>query len=232
MKKAWLLIFVLLSLAGICLAQNNQYTIQGSGDINKSMAPEQRFQYPSFTQGKVVFKDGREAVAQLNYNWVLGDMQFINANGDTLSLTNEATLKYITLANDSFFYDKQYLQLIEGNAKAKLAKNQKLKLGDVKKIGAFGTRTSGADVTTYSSVIANSSRYNLNANQELTVETKTAYYIGDAYNHFLPANKKNLLRIFSKNEATIEAYLQDNRINFNKEEDLHKLMAFLKDLGR
>ena len=109
MKKAWLLIFVLLSLAGICLAQNNQYTIQGSGDINKSMAPEQRFQYPSFIQGKVVFKDGREAVAQLNYNWVLGDMQFINANGDTLSLTNEATLKYITLANDSFFYDKQYL---------------------------------------------------------------------------------------------------------------------------
>ena len=38
--------------------------------------------------------------------------------------------------------------------------------------------------------------------------------------------------MFSKNEATIEAYLQDNRINFNKEEDLHKLMAFLKDLGR
>lgn len=229
MKRLPLFAILICLLPLVSAAQHQAYTVEGGEDINKEVAPAQRFQYPGFTKGRIAFRDGKDIDASLNYNWVLGSMQFISPKDDTLSLAYEATIKYIVVNNDSFFYDNQYVQWMDGNGEVKLAKNEKLKLSSVKKIGAFDTRTSGVAVTTYSSVNVNNASHSLDAKEELTIKTTISYYLGDVYNHFVPFTKKNLLKRFAGNSRDIEDFLKNASPDFSKESDLLKLMSFLKE---
>ena len=69
----------------------------------------------------------------------------------------------------------------------------------------------------------------LTVQQEVTLSKQTSYFIGNAYNHFLPANKKNIIKLFGTKQSAIERYLKDNKVAFNKEEDLKTLIAFLQE---
>ena len=209
------------------LAQQNSYTVRPEGDLNKILADSIRFHYPQFTQGTVFFRDGTTSGGVLNYNMVNSEMEFIAPKGDTLSLDNEATIKYIEIGNDTFFYDKIYLQLVEGNATAKLAKKEELKTSDIRKEGGYGGFSSTAAITTYSTLSSNGQATNLTQQQEIKVFKTTTYYLGDANNHFLPMNKKNAVKLFSKKQNAIEQYFKDTKISSNKEEDIAALIAFL-----
>ena len=57
---------------------------------------------------------------------------------------------------------------------------------------------------------------------------ETQYYFGDQYNHFVRASKKRLLSLFPKGERKIENYLNENKVNFDKKDDLEKLCRFLR----
>ncbi len=209
-------------------SQNKKHIVQGNDDIDSSIAVTDKFHYPSFITGRVVFRDGKVSMGPLNYNLLVGEVQFINPGGDTLALADEGLIKYISIDKDSFFYDNVYLQFVDGNSSAKLAKHEKIRLADIKKGGAFGTATSGGGIETYTSLNTGTRTNSLTEKKEMIFLTKTSYYIGDNYYHFLPATKKNVLRMFGKKKG-IEDFLETNKINLNKEEDLKKLIAFLNE---
>jgi hypothetical protein len=68
----------------------------------------------------------------------------------------------------------------------------------------------------------------LNARANIVLVKQTSYYIGDKYNHFRPATKRNVLKMFSGKQPEIENFLNKNKITFNKEDDLMKLVNFLQ----
>ena len=213
-----------------CLnAQQNLYTVKPGESIDKTLAASIKFHYPAFTQGIVFFRDGTTSYALLDYNLLNGEIQFIAPKGDTLAVANEATTKYITINKDTFFYDKLFVQLVTGNANAKLAKKETLAIGDIKKIGAYDQATSTSSITTISSVNSNGRVTNLTEQKEVTLSKKITYYIGDTYNHFLPASKKNIVKLFGQKQRAIEQYLKDNKTAFDKEEDLKSLIVFLAE---
>jgi len=49
-------------------------------------------------------------------------------------------------------------------------------------------------------------------------------YIGDKFNHFLRANKKNFHTFFK--DKNIAQYLKEHQVDFDKEEDLEALLLF------
>jgi len=196
-------------------------------DANTALAGDVQFQYPNFTQGIVFFRDGTASGARLNYNLLTNEMQFIAPKGDTLALMNEATIKYISIGNDTFFYDKAYLQLVSGNPVAKLAKRVTIKVGDIKKEGGYGGVSSTSAITNYNSIEVDGQAKKLTMQQEITFRKNTAYYIGDVFNHFMPATKKNVVKMFGKKQNEIEQYLKDNKVLLDKEDDLKALITFL-----
>src|SRR3954462_8017796 len=131
--------YILLSLLAITLfsyltyAQTDHWTVKPGENINTVLPTNVKFHYDKFTEGSVFFRDGKRSNASLNYNLLTEEMQFVAPTGDTLAVANEATLKYIVIGNDTFFYDKTYVQLISGNATAKLAKKEILGIINVKK---------------------------------------------------------------------------------------------------
>jgi len=224
----------LLAILGVMLccyslnAQNEQWTVKPGEDVDTTLPADVKFHYPKFTLGNVFFRDGSVSGALLDYDMLSGKMQFIAPKGDTLELANEATIKYIVINNDTFFYDKVYMQLVAGNTTAKLSKKEKLRVLDIKKAGGYGGVSSTSAIATVNTMRVNGQATSLTMQQEITFTKETSYYIGDAFNHFLPANKKNIIKLFGKKQNAIEQYLKDNKVEFNKEEDLKALISFLE----
>jgi hypothetical protein len=211
-------------------AQSKVWTVKAGNEIKNALSPDVKFRYPQFVTGIVYFKDGRSSAAPLNLNLLNEEMQFIHPGGDTLSIANEGTIKYITINNDTFYYSRAYLELVSGNPLVKLAKKQRLKIGDVTKIGAYDQPNSTSAITSLSAVYTGAEVTKLSQRAEIQLLKETVYYIGDKYNQFLKANKKNVIKMFGRQEAAIEFFLKENNTRFYNEGDLKILIDFLQKL--
>jgi hypothetical protein len=190
---------------------------------------EEGYMYPEFVKGKVYLKNNTVSLVQLNYNSLYAEMQFINPKGDTLSVADEKQIKLIVINQDTFFYDKSYLKLVSDLGKVKLANNQFFEIVKKEKIGEFGQPGRGS-VETYNNISSPSYIRDIVANEIITMAKSSVYYIGDEFNNFKVANKKNLLEIYSKHEGDVKSYLKENKVDFSNEKDLKKMLAYLKKL--
>lgn len=184
------------------------------------------YRYPNFKEGKVYFLDGSLSAGKLNYNFISEAMQFINPTGDTLSLADEATIKYIAIANDTFYFDKGYLEGLINSGNVKLAIKQKIKFTDTYKIGAFGT-ASPTLRTENEKTYMGDNRYSLIIAEDLIFVKEKEYYLNVRFRDFVLINKKNLVKLFPKHKDNIETFLKENNIKFHEEKDVIKLIQYL-----
>jgi hypothetical protein len=230
--KIFLLAITLLLRCHQTYAQNDKWTIKAGDEAQMSLPDSIRFLYPKFIPGRVYFRDGKISNAVLNYNLMNGEMEFIAAGNDTLSIANEVTIRLITVNNDSFYYDKGYMKLITGNASIKLAKKELIQIGDVEKMSAYIQSSSTSAISTMSYYYSSRGEVNkLKSRADVLLVKQTVYYFGDRYNHFLLANKKNLKKILGRNQSELETFLQENKIMFSREDDLIKLTNFTHHLN-
>ena len=226
-------LFFILTGCGDLLAQDSTLvTIKTGQKVNDVLTPADINHYSQFTNGKVFFKDGAKGVARLNYNRLFDQMLFIDPKGDTLALADEKTIKFITVDRDTFYYDQGYMRLIaDGNVK--LTEKQIWVVADIRKIGTYNRPTTTVAVTSFSSYTNGSDAAkskDLILNEDIILRKETQYYLGDKFDHFVRANKKNILQLFHKNQKRVESYLKENKINFDKRDDLEKLAQLLNQL--
>lgn len=221
-------LFYFLTFSCHMYAQTDAWTVKAGQESKDAVPPGARFRYPAFVAGTVFFKDGTTAQALLDFNLLNEEMQFINPSGDTLSIDNESTVKYININSDTFYYSKGYLELVTSNPFAKIAKKQRLKIGDVRRIGGYGQPSSTSAITSVGSFYNRTEVTKITPRAELLLLKETTYYIGDNYNNFLPANKKNIIKMFGRKETVLESFLNENKIKFNNEDDLKRLSDFLQ----
>ena len=229
MRTTTLIIFAIFIFNQNIFAQKERWTVKAGEETMQSIPDSIKFLYPHFLTGFVYFKDGKISRAPVNYNLLVEEMQFISTNMDTLSIADEATIKFITINNDSFYYDKAYLQTVTSNSSVKLAKKESLKIADIQKMNVFNQPSSTASTNTVTHVYrAVGQSVELNARANIVLVKQTAYFIGDKYNHFRPANKRSVMKMFGSKQSEIENFLNENKIAFNKEDDLMKLVNFLQ----
>ncbi len=198
---------------------------EDSSDLNGSV-----YRYPQFKKGVVSFNDKPLASADLNYNYLSGQILFMTSKGEALELAGPETLVYIAIGTDTFYYiNKIYVEKITHYPEVNLLKNETIRFNGKEKKGAYGTYSS----TTAASSINTISREDVN--QKIPVDentlyaTSTQYYLSNALNNFLPATKKNFYKFFSKDENKLSDYLKKNAVHYNKEEDLLKFLEYLQN---
>src|SRR5436305_8078222 len=118
MKNIVLATFSVCFIIHNTFSQKEEWTVKAGEDIKESLPDSIKFLYPQFTSGLVYFKDGKISKAQLNYNLLVEEMQFID-NGNDTAIANEATIKFIAIDTDAFYYDKAYLQTIMNTSSVK-----------------------------------------------------------------------------------------------------------------
>jgi hypothetical protein len=229
--KALLLLFVMLIGYTVLQAQDSTLVIVKAGNrVQDVLSPADMYSYPQFTNGKVFFRDGRRAAANLNYNRLFGQMLFISQKGDTLAVADELTIKFIAIGQDTFYYDEGFIRLIMNKAEVKLAEKQIWVVADVRKIGTHNRPTSTVAVTSISSYADETARaksYDFILSEDIVMRKEIQYYFGDKYNHFVRAGKNKLLLLLPKEQRRIENYLKANKVNFDNRDDLEKLVQFI-----
>lgn len=204
-------------------AQTTEIIRIKGGELPYFIAKE-GYRYPTFMQSRVYFKDGDSAGGRLNYNYLLQSMQFMDPKGDTLVISNEKNISYISIGMDTFFYDNGYYEWIASSATAKLAVKHSLKTAGTQKLGAFGIPSATNKIESQDEIRSYNTQ-KLDINEEIVFAKQKAYYVSGLKNHFVEANKKNMSKLFP--EKDIDNYIKENKLNLNKEGDLVDLFVFL-----
>lgn len=207
------------------------FTVKAGESIVDVMGPESIFRYPEFLESKVIYTDGTYTETLLNYNNVLGEMQFINSRGDTVIIANPEAIGLIVFPQDTFYVSDGYLELIAGDDSIKCVVKNYVKLRDVKNQGAYGM-SSTANVDNYTSVSAgsNTSTYLMKSKQDIVYSMEMDYYIGSYQLGFAPARRNNILKLFPEYRDEIRDFIKKESINFNRQDDLILLTSYLADL--
>jgi len=230
MKALPLLLIILIGHSDLSAQDSTLVIIKAGNRIKDVLTPADIYYYPQFTNGKVFFRDGRKAVAKMNYTRLFDQMLFIGPKGDTLALAEEKTIRFIAIDQDTFYFDEGYIKLIADYGVVKLTEKQIWVVADIQKIGTHNSPKSSVAITslnTYTDETAKAKSHDLLINEDMVLRKETHYYFGDEYNHFARTGKKKLLLLFPKEEWSIENYLKENKVNFDKKDDLEKLAQFL-----
>lgn len=223
------LTFILLLVISSVTAQHQTITLKAGSSLQVFKA-EHIYQYPGFRTSKVLYKDGVVTSARLNYNQISGKMEFINPQNDTLVISNNEEIKAFVMGDTTIYCDKAgYFQVVIENPYIKLGSQNTLKLVDRKKDGGMGTSSSTNAIDSYNYVPGNFN-FKLALNIDHVFSRETHYYFSDSTVNFVPASKKNLLKIMADKKEAITKYLKTTQIDFNKKEHLEVLLNYIKTL--
>jgi hypothetical protein len=226
---ALLTILFCLFVEFIHAQQKKIFVVKAGEVITQSIPFVEMYSYPSFMNGMVYFRSGESSTGLLNYNILTSEMDFVDANGDTLALADEPLVKMIVIAKDTFFFNNGYFKLVTSSSQFKLGKRDVFTTAKIEKTGAYD-QPMPAGIDTYDGLSNGNHVAKLVVKQNITLVKEAAYYFGNKNNEFLPANRKNLMKSFPKQEKELQKYLSAHEVNFTNEEDLVKMVSFLQSL--
>ena len=229
MKKILLIICSLVVLNIYLSAQKNELiTVKAGTKILDYFPVSKRYLYSEFTPGRIMFKNETYSDRKLNYNHLAGEIEFIQA-GDTLSIADKKGIKLIVVAQDTFYYDKGYIeQLRSGSLKVGL--KQYFELKEIQNKDSYGTSSSGAATNDYGSLPIDGNFYKLIANKDMIIKRTILYYMATPESGFVLCNKRNIMNLFPQNKDKIKSYLKANKVKFDSRDDILRLADHLLTL--
>jgi hypothetical protein len=203
--------------------------ISADQQVSEVLTPKKFYKYRDFKPGRIMFRDGSIADNNFNYNYLNGEIEFIQK--DTLAIAKEQmfNIRVLTVGKDSFYYDKGYLQQVMETPSGRLLKKQLLVVSKREKIGGYNQASQTSAIESYGSFTDNYGVFtpNLKIHENITLTLRTDFYFADRFNTFLLANKRNFLRLFPNKKNQIDRYIKTHPVNFKNVEDLRNLLASL-----
>jgi hypothetical protein len=242
MKARLLVLVILINFCDLTAQDSTTLIIKTGVRIRDGLKTNMIYLNPQFATANVVFRDNSKARAKMNYNSLYDQMLFIDQKGDTLAVKDEKEIQYIALGNDTFYFEEGYKRIIASNGTVKLAEKRTWHMADIRKIGSHGRSASTYNVDSYKPINTDQTRsqdfksimddlektLDIVLTEDLVLQRKPVFYLGDRFGHFVLANRKNLLSLFPKEQTRITDYLKENKVDFNSKEDLIRLTRFLE----
>lgn len=199
--------------------------VKAGDDLAQAYSPQGFYRFPQFSKAVLYFHGVNGNSGPLfNYNVLSGNMQFISPAKDTLDMANTATLDSIVFDQTVFYHNRDgFMEVLASSDSVKLLKKLVIK-AQVESIGAYGLSNNTSSIASLKSFYTGTGVFNLVVNQDVVLEEFVNWFFASG-NNVVKANKSNLLKLLSPDKgAKAESYLKQNKINFEKEEDLKKLV--------
>ncbi|MCL2415145.1 MAG: hypothetical protein FWC94_07910 [Bacteroidales bacterium] len=197
---------------------------------------ESPFFNDEFKVGFVHFLDGETGSAELNYNLVTQEMQFLDHqnNNAVLTLVRDPNISHITIGTDTFVpVGRQGFAVVIQNGPVTLLRKKHL-VREERQKGAFGTPTTTAavDVVTqfdFNSMVGLSSAPTQLAARPIDYLAITEYFLMRDRGAVL-ATRRNFLRLYRDVRSQLERFMNENNIDFQNEQHLRGLTMFANSL--
>lgn len=234
MKTVIILSAILGCLTANLQAQNpNSIRVKADTDLKYAIPVAERYRYPQFKEGTVSFFNNAPATAKLNYNFQLGEIQFLAPTRDTLSLANEQTIKEIQIGDNLFYYDVThgYVERIAAFPKAYLVVKTKFKIGAVEKMAAMGKSSATSSIREVNMLsTGNSSVQKLASKGDIVFSKEKLYFLMDLNHRIYKTTKGGFIKLFPSHKKSIEDFFKAESLDLENEEDLKKVLQFCSEL--
>jgi len=199
---------------------------------------EKPFFYDEFRLGTVFFSEGTPVNANLNYNFVLQKMQFLNHqdNNAILNLVRQPNLTHIEIGNDIFvpIGDQGFAHVIQ-DGPITLLKRKRVDVIRKRGEGAYGAPTSTSAVYTptslrTSTISGHQSVQSFNEFPPQTNYTVRTHFFLMKDNKVHSASRRNFLRIYDEVKLQLEIFLRENNVDFRNEQHLRSLTRYANNL--
>ncbi|NJK95547.1 MAG: hypothetical protein HC905_12175 [Bacteroidales bacterium] len=204
----------------------NSFIVKSDIPLNKQINYESQYLLPQFKPGHVIYKDLQTGDGNMNYNFLLNEMQFIDNSGKVLAIANPEIISLITIDSLTFIYTpKGYFQVLKTGKVQWLLKIEG-KILVKGKSGAYGQISGTAAISTLRNIGGPAGRrFELSETTEVQV-TKEHYYWLAEDNKLVHLTHKNIQKMYPKHKEKIVAFITDNKLNINKGEDIKTLMKY------
>ena len=230
MKKFFVCLLTIVSFH-VAMGQDSNTVVINRAKQNEQELAKKRYQYPEFLTGKAIYKNETVTQAKLNYSYLTNNIAFINPKGDTLELSGGEDFKIITIGVDTFCYNKkEFVQQLTHNSNYNLFIKRSLQFNGSEKKGAYDTYSGTSSTSSYNTFTPVGEGHNvtLTPDENLLYRITDYYFFSGKFGQLYPATKKGMYDLFSKNQRQLKDFLEENKINFNKKEDLEKVLNFAR----
>ncbi len=225
MNKRLILLIPMFYINMASAQKAKQYPVKVGEIPNKVLPREAMYLSPAFNNGTAFFRDGTSAEMPFNYNFLLDEMHFLDDAGDTLAIANPELLSSVVIDSLVFYFDRGYLRQVSKHGNYKLVVKQEMVQIADKTRSAYDIASGSSSIKTYGSINNGNSRiYKLQVEKDVLFKEVKSYYIADASDHFLKADKKSFYTLFEVDK--VRKYMRAHKVNFNNEEDLQGLLMF------
>ena len=227
--KNFLLVFLLIFYILPSFSQNKEtITVKAGTSLLDYFSVSEIYLYPEFIVGKAIMKTGVFSERKFNYNFLSGEIQFLEKS-DTLEINNKEDIRYILISQDTFYFDQEYILQIK-NGSIKIGVKEYYDFKETQKKDPYGTSSSSSATTSYSMLSTASNYYKLKVNEDMVFSKSELYYISTNSNKFILFNKRNVNKLFPQEKDKIKSYIKLNKTKFDKRNDLIKLAEYIESL--
>ena len=228
--KYLLLTAVIFSLTTNSIDAQSRKTIRvrAGEDIAQTYSKHGFYRLPDFDKAILYYKTGNKADGiRFNYNIISGNMQFISPKGDTLDLTGTEAVDSVVFPQTIFYNNDGFQEVVGRIGSFRLLRKPTIRM-QAENIGAYGQPNPTSSIINYTNYFSGTNVYNLTINQDVVIVETITWSFMDASNTIHKPSKTTLLQALpSEKKAAAEAYLQKNKVNFDKEKDLLALVNAL-----
>ena len=222
MTKMKKLFFSLLAFAlalPLVLAQSIQ------AEFESTLPDSVRYVMPSFGPGSLLYKDGGYSRGTFNISTLDQTLRFLDTDGSEKTLADPSQVESVSISNVLFLHvQNKYLGVVADYGEVLLCVEKRMVFDD-RKAGAYGTSSATSSIRTVGGTYAEGGatfRFS-NVKYELK-ETPFLYKKGRLT---VPA-KRSLQKLFPNKKDAIEAYLQENSVDFSNYEEVRALLDSLQ----
>lgn len=230
MKRILGLLFILATAVSANAQLHEKIIVKAGENIPLAISENGFYRLAKFTEGTCTMRNGQKATALFNFNVGNGEVEYIGDKSDTLAIGTPEEVRLITIGPDVqyIYQNKAYYEVLADKKPAKLAKRIRITLENDKK-GGYGESTPASSQHNLRNFTSYGGLYQLS--HDIAIMKTTSFYWIDKFNNLQAATKKNSLKLVSKDkQAQLEAYFDENKINFNSEDDLRKLLHYADSL--
>jgi len=229
MKRTIIIICSILFITNCLSAQNSKpVTVKAGERISDYFPVNERYRYPDFTEGNCIFKDGRIFHAKFNYNFLSGEIEFIQLP-EIMIISNKKDISSVAIAQDTFYYHNGYLEMIR-SSQPRIYLKQRIVLKEILKKGVMGTVNRNSASESVDHIVSGGMSYNLKLDADMVFQKTLEYFFSTPENDFIQITRRNIIRILPGKEEVIKNYLKSEKIDFESREDILKLAEYVSNL--
>lgn len=196
---------------------------------DREQSAMKQYLFPEFTAGTIKFTKSKPRSLMLNYNTVTSRMVF-EQNGQFFDLTGQDVIDTIYLQGRKFIPGENcYLEVLyQGNISLAVQHFSNLQAPG-KPVGYGGT-SELASSSYITGIELSTGYFNLQLPEGYVVKYSPLFWVydGTAWKKFLGA--RQFMKIFPEYEDILNQYIRKNKIKFDRNKDLVKLVEFCSTL--